>query len=59
MANIKRLKGVAQRSGQKAANVAAHRLRLKGCEVEVHVPPAAGDWLDVLVSEEGDVHGQS
>lgn len=35
-------------AGQKAAYAAAHRLTLKGYEVEIHAPPAVGDWLDVL-----------
>jgi len=35
-------------AGQAAAYRAAHRLKLKGLEVEVVVPPEPGDWLDVL-----------
>lgn len=35
-------------AGQSAAYRAAHRLKLKGFEVEVVVPPAVGDWLDEL-----------
>ncbi len=35
-------------AGQKAAYAAAHRLTLKGIEVEVCIPPTAGDWLDEL-----------
>lgn len=35
-------------AGQSAAFRVAHRLRIKGYEVEVHVPPEPGDWLDVL-----------
>lgn len=35
-------------AGQKAAYAAAHRLKLKGFEVEVVVPPAVGDWLNEL-----------
>lgn len=33
-------------AGQAAAYRAAHRLKLRGLEVEVVVPPAVGDWLD-------------
>ena len=35
-------------TGQSAAYRAAHRLTLKGYEVEVCVPPRVGDWLDEL-----------
>jgi putative DNA primase/helicase len=35
-------------AGQKAAFAAAHRLKLKGFEVEVVTPPTVGDWLDEL-----------
>lgn len=35
-------------TGQSAAYRCAHRLTLKGYEVEVHIPPSVGDWLDVL-----------
>lgn len=35
-------------AGQAAAYRAAHRLKLKGFEVEVVVPEIIGDWLDVL-----------
>lgn len=37
-------------AGQKAAFAAAHRLKLKGYRVEVHIPPVAGDWLDRLLA---------
>lgn len=36
-------------AGQAAAYRAAHRLKLKGFEVEVVVPPTVGDWLDELL----------
>jgi putative DNA primase/helicase len=35
-------------AGQAAAYRAAHRLTLKGFEVEVVIPPERGDWLDEL-----------
>lgn len=35
-------------AGQGAAYRAAHRLALKGYEVEVVIPPSVGDWLDEL-----------
>lgn len=35
-------------AGQAAAYRAAHRLELKGYEVEVVIPPTVGDWLDEL-----------
>ena len=33
-------------AGQAAAYRAAHRLKLKGFEVEVCIPQEPGDWLD-------------
>ena len=35
-------------AGQAAAYRAAHRLALRGIEVEVCIPPTSGDWLDEL-----------
>ena len=35
-------------AGQAAAYRAANRLKLKGFDVEVAVPPIMGDWLDEL-----------
>ena len=35
-------------AGQAAAYRAAHRLTLKGIEVEVCIPPTVGDWLDEM-----------
>lgn len=35
-------------AGQKAAFALAHRLKLRGFEVEVCIPPEPGDWLDEL-----------
>ena len=35
-------------AGQAAAYRAAHRLTLKGYEVEAIIPPEPGDWLDEL-----------
>lgn len=35
-------------AGQSAAYRTAHRLKLKGFEVEVVIPPIVGDWLDHL-----------
>lgn len=43
-------------AGQKAAFVAAHRLMLKGYAVDVRVPPAIGDWLDVLTLQAGAIN---
>lgn len=40
-------------AGQAAAYRAAHRLKLKGFEVEVCIPPEPGDWLDELNRREG------
>ena len=40
-------------AGQAAAYRAAHRLALKGIEVEVIIPPTVGDWLDELRSRAG------
>lgn len=40
-------------AGQKAAFAAAHRLKLKGFEVEVVVPEIVGDWLDQLRRQKG------
>lgn len=37
-------------AGQAAAYRAAHRLTLKGYDVEVVIPPNKGDWLDVLAA---------
>jgi len=35
-------------AGQAAAYRAAHRMTLKGVQVEVIIPPTVGDWLDEL-----------
>ncbi len=35
-------------TGQRAAYAAAHRLQVRGLQVEVRIPPMVGDWLDVL-----------
>ena len=35
-------------AGQAAAYRAAHRLALRGTEVEARIPPTVGDWLDEL-----------
>lgn len=35
-------------AGQSAAYRAAHRLATRGFDVEVHIPPNVGDWLDEL-----------
>lgn len=40
-------------AGQAAAYRAAHRLKLKGFEVEVVVPEIVGDWLDQLCRQKG------
>ena len=36
-------------AGQKAGFAVAHRLAIKGYQVEVRIPPVVGDWLDVLL----------
>ncbi len=38
-------------AGHKAAYTLAHRLAVAGIGVEVKVPPAPGDWNDVLSEE--------
>lgn len=37
-------------TGQKAAFATAHRLSVRGIHVDVKIPDASGDWLDVLVT---------
>lgn len=43
-------------AGQAAAYRAAHRLALRGIDVEVQVPPAPGDWLDHLHRNQRTTH---
>ena len=44
-------------TGEKAAYTLAHKLAGK-CEVSVRVPPAAGDWADVILEQRERVHNQ-
>lgn len=46
-------------AGQAAAYRAAHRLKLKGFEVEVVTPPESGDWLDELLRRRDGTQDQS
>lgn len=39
--------------GQRAVGILAQRLARAGLIVRVHIPPAVGDWNDVLLQQEG------